>query len=132
MPYLNWKTTSITTALTAHPTLTSQARLALTDTQRAELAGELERIFHGTGSELKLELPQKWTLFWHLRSGAGSKLQLAHPQIDEWVATLYFTAEHGQRLVERLRGGAAGETLAISTLGGMAWGSNLELVIDFA
>ena len=110
MPYLKWtdRPTSGDQAveIAAQPTGTDRMalELALSDTDYLQVADALEPVLAqtATGSELKWELPQGWTLYWKAREGED-RLLLAHPEKEEWVGTLALTPEVGKALIERFR-----------------------------
>jgi hypothetical protein len=80
----------------------------------------LEEIFvratAGSGRELRMDLSGGWTVFWKSRE-SGSRLLLAHPEHQEWVATVALEPALGQKLVERLKELNAGQSLTIHELG---------------
>ncbi len=107
--------------------------------EAAELAAALRELFAvaaaapaGPHGELRLDLPRGWIVFWKLREGE-SRLLLAHPQQDEWVATAALTREHGALVAERLERLAGGALLNVGEVGGelgvIGSVSNVELVI---
>ena len=129
MAHVNWKTQGIGLTKTAHPTLHNQLELALPADQLAQLAQSLAEAFAPGGAELRLELPQNWTIYWKPKTGL-SRLQLAHPLENQWVATVHLTQEHGARLIASLTAMAStAEPLVVSRLGAMAPLVNFELVI---
>src|SRR4051794_29099476 len=46
----------------------------------------LEQVYCHQEGELRLELPQNWVLYWKTKENA-SRVLLAHPQPERWVAT---------------------------------------------
>lgn len=98
--------------------------LGVSAAQRAALFGALVALKSKEGSELRLELPQGWTIFWKLREGE-SRLFLAHPDHDSWVATLSLTAEHLAALLQAPVESAIG----LSSLAPISRMSNFELVV---
>ncbi len=129
MAHVNWKSQVLGLTKTAHPTLQSQLELTLTADLLAPLAESLAAAFAPGGAELRLELPQNWTIYWKPKAGL-SRLQLAHPQADHWVATVHLSHEHGAKLIDALAGlTTTAEPLVVSRLGSMAPLVNFELVI---
>lgn len=140
MPYLNWKTKPVRVATSTHPDYQSQLDLGLSSDLAQELSTELTQTFSAGGDELKLELPNGWTLYFKQRIGAG-RMQLAHPQTNQWVATLNLTPAHGLALATQLGALSSGaapastETLqrfVVSRLGQLAPIINFELTIALA
>jgi hypothetical protein len=65
-------------------------------------------------------------MFWKEREGE-SRLLLAHPSADAWVATAALTKEHGLTVVERLRSGfevTVGEAVPLASM------SNVEIKLS--
>lgn len=130
MPYLNWKTSKLGLSRTSHPRFQNQLELSLDAAALQELRNELAAVFSTEGAsqrtELKLELPQNWTLYWKAKEGL-SRMQLAHPQTDHWVATVQLSAEVATRLLEALAGSP--NQILLSQLGTLASINNLELIL---
>ena len=139
MPYLNWKHQERLKQEIAP--LESMLRMTLTipAAELAPLVSSLREIFEGpVGTELRLDLPRGWIVFWKKRSEARgseqsfedeSRLLVAHPQDEEWVATVALSAGHGAELVSRLEGLAAGRSVSVAELGPTGKVSNLELTL---
>jgi hypothetical protein len=75
--------------------------------------------------ELRLELPNGWAVFWKEREGE-SRLLIAHPSAEVWVATCALTREHGLTVLERLREGleiTVGEAVPLASI------SNVEVTL---
>jgi hypothetical protein len=128
MPYLNWKEREIRKHLDPHADARSTLTLNLSDENRGQILPFLEEIFFRGGSELRLDLPDNWIVFWKSRDGE-SRLLLAHPQKDEWVATAALEMEHGRRVVESLRRLGPGDAFSISEHGSIGSVSNVEILI---
>lgn len=139
MPYLNWKDHLPARLkpgigpLGAGEHQGSSDKLRMTLAFEAELLGELlprlREAFGAPGAtELRLDLPRNWIVFWKKREGE-SRLLLAHPQADEWVATVALTAEDGRLLVERLETMVAGQSVSLGELAATGNVSNLELTL---
>ena len=108
-------------------------KLRLTLTLDAGLAGELlaqlRELFEApVGSELRLDLPRNWIVFWKKREGE-SRLLLAHPQAEEWVSTVALLDEHAKLLDRKARGLVSGRTLNLSELAATGSMSNLEVTL---
>jgi hypothetical protein len=131
MPYLNWKEREIQKSMAPSSSSPSTLSLTLTPRERAEIVPFLEEIYVRGGSELRLDLPGQWILFWKSRE-SESRLLLAHPQKDEWVTTIALEKEHGLRIIERLRSAdsaSAGDAFSISELGVVGQVSNVEVIL---
>lgn len=140
MPYLNWKEEQLAVQAvepiepgeSAASSQRMRMRLALTAAQRAALLPVLTEVLgQGNGGELRLDLPRGWIVFWKKRDGQ-SRLLLAHPQTEEWVATAALDESHAQALVAAIGVQSPGQALDIESLGSVDRVSNLELVIEAA
>ena len=128
MSVLDWKSKTLQMARGPHPKFQTELSLGLSAEELTELHAGLAQSV-SSHAEFRVELPLKWTLYFKPRPG-GSKVSLAHPQSDEWVATVYLGPEHAQRLLDALvhlahSGGAA----ALSALGSPGPFANFELVL---
>ncbi|OFZ22035.1 MAG: hypothetical protein A2X94_16430 [Bdellovibrionales bacterium GWB1_55_8] len=102
------------------------------------LSAELESLYGSDSSrdsELRLELPDGWRLFWKERSaGEGTLLFVAHPELEQWVGTLALEPEFARGVISRLRGLKAHESFSLRSLGtrGSQWSiaalSNFNLI----
>src|SRR6185295_131688 len=102
MPFLNWRELSeVKATVSPHPRRGSIMSLEVPAAAQAELARALEDVYSRAAGELRLELPNGWTIFWKEREGE-SRLLLAHPDEKTWIATAALTAEHGQAVSRRL------------------------------
>lgn len=131
MPYLDWSEQNI--GLEAAPQADRETQLTLTLPNRelaAQLKTELEGVLATPGRELRLNLPRRWTIFWKAREG-DSRLLLAHPEHDVWVATVAAEAEYGQLLLKGLdRVSQSGGGIDLASLGAGHSFNNLGLVIQ--
>jgi hypothetical protein len=103
----------------------------LTLTLNCEQAHELGRLLSSSFSEseeLRVDLPLNWAIFWKLRDDE-SRLLMAHPQENEWVATAALESSHAGALTERLLGAQTGLVFAISEIGSVGGISNVELTV---
>jgi hypothetical protein len=153
MPYLNWKEHRIghsmehTGSGSGRADGLSVARMQL-DLDSAELevlVQQLEQVFapaeqsgsagneshfSSMAAELRVDLPDQWIVFWKKRA-SDTRLLLAHPQEDEWVATAALEETHGQNLVSALKKLSSGQGISIHELGADLYESgsvnNLEL-----
>src|SRR5271168_4015231 len=95
MPHLNWRTADLGKKVIPQDSGGAAHRvdrdflfeLELSPLQAQELASMLTTVLVPGGGELRLSLPDEWSIFWKLRDDE-SRLLIAHPQADEWVATL--------------------------------------------
>jgi hypothetical protein len=80
--------------------------------------------------ELRVDLPDQWIVFWKKRA-SDTRLLLAHPEKDEWVATAALEETHGLNLVSALKKLSPGDGISIHELGADLYESgsvnNLEL-----
>ena len=129
MPHLNWRAKTVTLSRTEHATYQSQLELKLTPELAAELVTELKPALTSGGAELRVDLPENWTVYWKLKGGL-SRLQLAHPQSGHWVATVHLTPEHAARLLEALE--KLEGPIAVCALGAVAPLVNFELLFSKA
>jgi hypothetical protein len=139
MPYLNWKEHSIghsmhhpkegdaTTYSVSHSVAKMQLDLEAQDL--ATLIQGLEQVFT-SGGELRVDLPDQWIVFWKTRP-SETRLLLAHPAQEEWVATAALEETHSQNLVSALKKLSSGEGVSVHELGADLYESgsvnNLEL-----
>jgi hypothetical protein len=129
MPYLNWKTRETQKRIDPHEDARSTLSLDLSEEERGILLPSLEQVFLHSGSELRLDLPSNWIIFWKTRE-TESRLLLAHPQQAEWVATAALEAEHGRLVTEALRNLKSGDAFSVSELGVIGSVSNVELILS--
>lgn len=131
MPYLNWKAALLKPVRTELPDSRVRLELALPKANAEELLADLKAALAPGGAELKVDLPESWTVYFKAREGL-SRLQLAHPQTGEWVATVHLSEAHGQRLLqglERAGDGRAHPRLVVSELGALGSINNFDLVL---
>jgi hypothetical protein len=142
MPYLNWREQILSQTATPSPADADYmtVTLTLTPQQVQALAASLQNIFtEGSTSELRLDLPNQWVIFWKQREGE-SRLLIAHPQAEEWVTTAALLHEHACLLLDRLRDlasrashtGEAAPEVVLSELAPLGSVSNAELKIRLA
>jgi hypothetical protein len=105
MPYLDWSNEPITMSFEEHPKL-ARLRVDLSRAQHNELGLELQKVYAEGGFELRVDFPRRWTIFFKARE-EDSRLLLAHPEENAWVATVALTPAHGSRVVEKLNLGRA-------------------------
>lgn len=79
---------------------------------------------------------EKWTVFWKQREASESRLLLAHPEAEEWVATAALTLEHldsldalFQEKTERPEPGM--HVVSIDALGAVSSGGNMIIQFQF-
>lgn len=143
MPHLNWRTADLGKKVvpfeggsTAHQVDRNFVFEMVLDVKQAqELASMLTAVLIPGGGELRLSLPDEWSIFWKLRDDE-SRLLIAHPQADEWVATLALEMAHAHRLLAALEESCKEESSASFSIAGLADDgrvssvSNLDLVIS--
>jgi hypothetical protein len=128
MPYLNLRELPVTREIrpldgqTAGEERDFAMRVVLGAEALGRLADALSAL--GIGAELRVDLPGDWTLFWKAREGE-SRMLVAHPESEQWVATLALSPSHLALAVAALRAGAA----SVHSLEALSSVSNLELEI---
>ena len=101
MPYLNFAEKKIELKKFPHPRFETQLAMQIGATELAVLKDGLSNLLLSENPErveLRLDLPTKWTLFWKLREGE-TRMLLAHPEEDSWVATLAMTRNHCEAII---------------------------------
>lgn len=88
-------------------------------------AASLGEIANREGSELRTDFPGGWTIFWKIRDG-DSRFFVAHPETDQWVATLALSESHLGAIREKLAAGFAGPLSALEPVSRM---SNVEVKV---
>ncbi|MBC7386606.1 MAG: hypothetical protein H7301_10670 [Cryobacterium sp.] len=99
--------------------------LALSEGTRREIAAALTLLTPVEGNELRTHFPGGWTVFWKMIAGE-SRLLVAHPELNEWVATLALSSDHIEKLRRRLLD-LGKESLSLSVLEKVSRVSNLEV-----
>jgi hypothetical protein len=130
MATLNWTAAPVRleTDLPDADGRTTRLSLHLGTVGLTELRAALEKVFAAKEPELRLSLPDGWTLFWKCRDGDNRAL-LAHPDDKIWVGTVALNEELGLTVVRAFDALGPGQSLALSRLGAFAPVSNLELVL---
>jgi hypothetical protein len=118
------------------------ARFSIQALDGVALFEGLQALTDQEGSELRTDFPSGWTVFWKLRQGE-SRFFVAHPESDQWVATLalsrthldqaveafgYLRAEAGKQPEEQVQG--AWEFKLTQQLPGVSRMSNVEVVFS--
>lgn len=101
VPFLNWKKNAVTVNFgpgTAHE---MSLTLALGDAEFDLLSKGLSGVLETRTSELRIDLPSGWTLYFKVREGESRQF-LAHPEHNEWVATLALSESHMQSVVKKI------------------------------
>ncbi len=133
MPYVNWKEREIRKHVDAPSGSDGDSRstlsLAFADEERAQLIPFLEEVYLRGGSEVRVDLPENWIVFWKSRE-SESRLLLAHPQRGEFVTTVALEPEHGKRVIESLKKLGPGDALLVSELGMVGSVSNVDVVLS--
>ena len=133
MAYLNWKQEAVQVVVTPHARLQNQLQLTLKSEHIRLLAAELTEVF-GQKAELRLGLPAGWTAFFKTTDGEG-RLLMSHPEKAEWVGSFILDGTHAQKFLADLQHIAtdgATTSIELSSMGGINFLSNLELVISLA
>lgn len=97
--------------------------LALAIEKWRSLSDALGEIANREGSEVRTDFPAGWTIFWKIRDG-DSRFYVAHPEADQWVATLSLSETHLVKIRAHLESGAEGPLSGLAALNRM---SNLEV-----
>ncbi|MCM2279385.1 MAG: hypothetical protein NDJ89_15020 [Oligoflexia bacterium] len=135
MPRLNWKSGPVARLepVEAHPKAGSLLRVSVAFASLPELVHALGEAFEGEHSELRLELPQEWLIFWKRRE-QESRLLLAHPEPGVWVATVALELPAALALLQGLRKARPGDSVAVGELAGKSGRigsvSNVEILIS--
>ncbi|MBC7693738.1 MAG: hypothetical protein H7222_18375 [Methylotenera sp.] len=135
MAYLNFTQKPIELKASTHPRYETQLEMKIAKEDLQLIREGLQAILASPKSELRVDLPQKWTIFWKLRETETRQL-LAHPETDAWVASLALTPEHCQAVIAAMGAAtdsAAGENAnvgAISRLGNTSRISNFEMTVS--
>ncbi len=126
-------------AAAKHAKYQTELSLFLVAEHATQLAAHLQQMTPTKGVTLSpLSLKAKdpaygdqWTLYWKVQTATGpSRLLLAHPNKDEWVATLSLDAPMLQQVTQALAAQVARGTIRIETLGALHWSSNFHLVFE--
>ena len=125
MPFLNRRELEVGTSVGPHARHGTVLLLEFPGSALSGLLEALSKTYADGQGELRLDLPNGWAVFWKEREGE-SRLLLAHPSAETWVATAALTREHGQVFLERLR---AGSELRLSEIVPVALMSNVEICL---
>ncbi len=130
MAHLDWSQSALKIEQRPHARHETELLLPLSLTERQTLARSLRDMPQDGRSELRLVLPQGWTLYWKMRD-SESRLLLAHPEADLWVGTIALDAAGWSQLLEALDRPSSGSSseLRLSQLPGVSRRSNLDVVI---
>lgn len=137
MPFLNWKELKIESTVQELPSGGSLWKISASAADFRHLGEHLEAVLSPEapeGYELRLNLPEEWTLFWK-RTESASKLLLARPEKGQWVGTIALQAGHGAKVIALLKKLEAGQSLRIGELGEDLHPVNnleLELIVSTA
>ncbi len=97
MAYLSWQNEPVEIRLDYEPSgigaKPSRLEIQAPKTLRAELFEAIQQIRSGERSELRLDLPQGYSVFVKLKDSGLSRLLIAHPEENEWVATFMLSPE---------------------------------------
>jgi hypothetical protein len=92
-----------------------------------DLLPSLKNTFEQQAGELRLDLPNEWSLFWKAREG-DTRILVAHPSKDQWVGTIALEPQFASRLIERLEKSVSGDEIRFSSVDTVSKQSNLDLV----
>ncbi|MCM2323279.1 MAG: hypothetical protein NDJ90_08445 [Oligoflexia bacterium] len=131
-PTLNWK--SDTVASLENPRTSERGQrtvlhLRVPAERLGRLATEIQEVLSEEEREVRLELPREWLLFWKRRE-EESRLLLAHPEAEVWVATVALEAAHARALIACFGSAGRGDSITVGELGRVGEVSNLEVVIS--
>jgi hypothetical protein len=99
--------------------------IALLREDWARFADTLGELSAREGSELRSDFPSGWTIFWKIREGE-SRFFVAHPETDQWVATLALSRTHLEATQARMRAASPGPLSGLERISRM---SNVEVRI---
>ncbi len=140
MAYFNWKDRKIQPRIDPVESAADRWRMALTmvEGEWGEFLQGLEGLSREEFQEFRVDLPGDWILFCKVRplGSVESRLLVAHPQEEQWVASLSLSRSHLEALIERMRldlGELKGNALHFSSIAeerGVKIGhpSNLEVM----
>lgn len=123
VPFLNWKKSSASLNFGPGQSHEMNLTLALSKNDYGHLQLGLSRLLEAPTSELRVDLPSGWTLYFKLRSGESRQF-LAHPEHNEWVATLALSETHLKSLLEKMK---ARSSVAFSELEEIHSMSNVDI-----
>ena len=126
MAYLNWKDSKVFIGTRPHSRFQTVLTLKLRSEDRIALLSSLEDVYYRDEGELRLDLPSNWVVFWKKRE-QGSRTLLAHPQKEEWVATLALEFDLADRMMSKLKELGNQGSLLLSELGPLDSISNFEI-----
>lgn len=138
--FLDWKSTPgvglqlLDSGPNADPAFKS-LKISLDETCRKALLAPYEQILAAT-LELRLDLPLapeggRWTLYLKIRETGQSRAQVAHPQKDEWVATLQLNHAHALALEQALQAKGPQPPVSLGSLGELSPFSNLDVHFEW-
>jgi hypothetical protein len=99
--------------------------IALFPEDWVRFADSLGELSGREGSELRTDFPSGWTIFWKIREGE-SRFFVAHPETDQWVATLALSKTHLEATQARMREALPGPLSGLERVSRM---SNVEVKI---
>lgn len=130
MAYLNFRDEALKVELAEDSKWKWQATFTLQSTMGEKMRAGLEELLktEAPGVEIRMDFSQGWTLFWKLKEGEESRLLLAHPEKEEWVATFVLARAHLDAVLEKFR---KKESFRLSESGRVAKLSNVEFEARF-
>jgi hypothetical protein len=127
MAYLGWSSQSLSIKHEQFLTEGRALTLGLSRDAAETLLVALAAIEQGTEKELRVDLPQGWTLFWKRRED-DSRLLVAHPTDQTWVGTLALSPAHFEALRHAVSSG--GRFSVFEGHSGVGDVSNFDLVLE--
>lgn len=129
MPYLNLMDHPVLLSKDSHPKWETALSLSFSGEARDRLLERLEQTVEQQ-KELRLDLPQGWTLYFKLKEG-DNRLLLAHPEAEAWVGTVLLMEKEMGEFLSRLRGlSPADEGLQFGDMFQLSEFSNLDLKVS--
>jgi len=131
MAYLSWQNEPVEIRLDYEPSgigaRPSRLEIQAPGALRADLFEAVRQIRSGASGELRLDLPQGYSVFVKLKDSGLSRLLIAHPEENEWVATFMLSAEVADAWIQAESPGVfsfAGEGRRLDRMGNLeaAWG----------
>jgi hypothetical protein len=129
MPYLNWRDAPVQSEVIHSEDGVARLKLRVPADLRSALLNLLKETFREGAGELRLDLPRNWAFFWKLRD-EESRILIAHPQQDEWVATFALEPAHAIAFLERFDQLTVSQSILLSSLGPCGPISNTDLTLE--
>lgn len=130
MNVLNLRSSQLTLSVEKHARFQNQLTVGLSHAEiQSWVAASKDALSEG-GEELRVDMPQGWTIYWKARAGE-SRFLLAHPETDLWVATFTLGQAAAQSWLTSLQSllSQRSPQAILSQSGPVSRLSNLELVL---